>query len=354
MIYKLNPPILEKSNYLGYNIGIRPARKTGPRLEKELIKDKIIYHNYGHAGYGVTMSYGACKIVTTMFANEFGLKYKHISIIGSGYMGLHSAKILNELGYSVTIFAKTMPSEWGVFGKSDKKLTSQIAAGKIEPAFLDLFENKQQTTIIYDESIRYIEECYKNKTYKGIHKRDLFMVKEDNPTGHWLDKGYGTIEKCKVTFGNGRVFDAMKSYLYNLDGDVYLNELVTELNKKGVRFVDKEFVDLNDILRLQDTILFNCTGYASKYLFNDPLVFPLKGIMLSFKNTNGYDYYFDSGFTDKIKKFNLYPMNGRVSVGYTWIEEETITKDEDQHIRDTMFQVIEDFKQLFLNPLPKL
>lgn len=353
MSIKLKQPIFDQSTYLGYNIGIRPARHGGPRLEKEKIKDKIIYHNYGHAGYGVAMSWGACKIMTTMFANEFGSKHKQIAIVGAGYMGLHSALQLTDLGYDVTIYAKTLPSEWGLFGASDKKLTSQIAAGKIELGYADMFVNKQQTRLIYDESIRYIKNCHERKM-PGFARRDIYFVEHEDPTSHFHPESITKPEHCKVTFGNGREFDAVKTTFYSIDGDVYLNYLVKEVQRRGVRILTKEFKDLNEILRLDETIIFNCTGYQSKYLFNDDKLYAKKGVMLSFANPNNVDFYFDTNFTKKIKSLNIYPMNNRLSVGLTWIYEEAISEDQDKHHRDVMMSVVEDFKKRYLLPAPKL
>jgi hypothetical protein len=356
MLYNLKPPIFDQSTYLGFNIGIRPARKTGPRLQKEAIGDKIVYHNYGHAGYGVAMSWGSCKIMTTMFGNEFGPKYKHVAVVGSGYMGLHTAKQLTNLGYKVTVYTKTMPSEWGVFGENvDKKLTSQVAAGLIELAYMDdLFHNRQQLQLIYDESLRYISSCYEKKTYPGFFKRDVFYMEEKDPTSHLHPGSYGPVEKCKVTFGNGRHFDALKSWTYNVDGDIYLNALVKDLYHDGVRFVTREFKDQSEILRLNETVIFNCTGFQSKYLFNDDLVYAKKGIMLAYKNPNNVDYYINSGFTKKVRHFSGYPMNNRYSVGLTWIYEEDITPDQDKHHRDLMAEVVQDFNQQYIAVSPKL
>lgn len=48
-------------------VGIRPYRKLGVRLEREEVLDKVVYHDYGHGGSGVTFSWGCA----TSSAEEF-------------------------------------------------------------------------------------------------------------------------------------------------------------------------------------------------------------------------------------------------------------------------------------------
>jgi len=38
---------------------LRPYRKNFERFEKEQINEKIIYHNYGHAMWGINLSYAS-------------------------------------------------------------------------------------------------------------------------------------------------------------------------------------------------------------------------------------------------------------------------------------------------------
>ena len=355
MIYKLEFPELSPSTYLGYNIGIRPCRKTGPRMEKEKIKNKIIYHNYGHSGYGVAMSFGSAKLVTDMFVNELGHKHLNVTIIGSGYVGLMTAKYLVDLGYKVTVYSKTKPSEWGLFNDSEHKLTSQIAAGKIETGIFPWLENIPKAKIIYQQSIQFLTNLYNSKTSKGIFKRDYYVVNNpDKEVKTWIECGFGPIERCKVTFGNGQLYDSVKTSVFQVDGDIFLNELMTELISKQVKFVTREFKTIDEITDLSDAVIFNCLGYQSKYLFKDDLVFPVKGIMLAFKPIRKHDYFLSLDFHKEVKMFELYPMNNRVSVGMTHIYEEQISEDQDLKHRKSLLNVIEEFKKEYLQFKPKL
>lgn len=92
--------------------GLRPYRKGGIRLEEENIRNKTVFHNYGHGGAGVSMSYGCAMLATIRMMSRFPTKYSpNVAILGSGYMGLFTAKLLAERGYSVKIYTNEIPGE---------------------------------------------------------------------------------------------------------------------------------------------------------------------------------------------------------------------------------------------------
>lgn len=62
-------PELDRSKIVGTAVGLRPSRHE-IRLEKELISDKTIIHNYGHGGAGVTLSWGCADEVVKLLNNQ--------------------------------------------------------------------------------------------------------------------------------------------------------------------------------------------------------------------------------------------------------------------------------------------
>lgn len=66
---------------VGVNVGFRPGRKGGPRVEIEKVevsetdgalKTVVICHNYGHAGSGFQNSFGSAGEVVELLSTEFG------------------------------------------------------------------------------------------------------------------------------------------------------------------------------------------------------------------------------------------------------------------------------------------
>ena len=58
-------PDLDRSRIIGGNVGLRPSR-TEVRLESEVIDGRLVIHNYGHGGAGVTISWGCADEVASL------------------------------------------------------------------------------------------------------------------------------------------------------------------------------------------------------------------------------------------------------------------------------------------------
>ena len=54
--------------------GLRPARKGGVRLEREVISGKIVVHNYGHGGSGITLSWGTVESAIALLDGAIDLR----------------------------------------------------------------------------------------------------------------------------------------------------------------------------------------------------------------------------------------------------------------------------------------
>ncbi|KAG2179982.1 hypothetical protein INT43_003769, partial [Umbelopsis isabellina] len=68
---------IEALDVVRQNVGLRPTREGGPRVENEIWtnstgKPVLITHNYGHGGYGVQTSWGSAIAATKLVVN--GLK----------------------------------------------------------------------------------------------------------------------------------------------------------------------------------------------------------------------------------------------------------------------------------------
>jgi D-amino-acid oxidase len=55
------------------SVGLRPIREGGCRLEALWNGDKLIVHNYGHGGAGVTLAWGCADRVVELISKEFGV-----------------------------------------------------------------------------------------------------------------------------------------------------------------------------------------------------------------------------------------------------------------------------------------
>src|SRR5881394_2245241 len=89
-------------------VGLRPFRPSGFVVRAEKLGDKLVVHNYGHGGGGVTLSWGTADLAARL-ALEAGAQ--RMAVLGAGAVGLATARILQERGVAVTIYAAALPPD---------------------------------------------------------------------------------------------------------------------------------------------------------------------------------------------------------------------------------------------------
>ena len=131
-------PQFIKENIIGTNVGIRPFRKTGVRIEAESVDGKLIVHNYGYGGSGLTLSFGGVQEVLAIL-DSHKVASKTVAILGVGVAGLTTAYDLLERGYEVRLYANEWPPH----------LTSNVAAGIWTPLFFPKNLSEEKNNCIY-------------------------------------------------------------------------------------------------------------------------------------------------------------------------------------------------------------
>ena len=116
----LAPVDADPSRLIRTVAGLRPYRRPGFVVRREQLAEKALVHNYGHGGGGITLSWGSSKLAT-----ELGLQGHSgpVAVMGSGVMGLSTARLVQEAGFPVTIYAAALPPD----------TTSNIAGGQFHP-----------------------------------------------------------------------------------------------------------------------------------------------------------------------------------------------------------------------------
>ena len=87
-------------------VGLRPFRPSGFRVGAERLGDKLVVHNYGHGGAGVTLSWGTSEAAARL---ALAAPARDIAVLGCGAVGLASARLLQLAGARVTIYAADLP-----------------------------------------------------------------------------------------------------------------------------------------------------------------------------------------------------------------------------------------------------
>src|SRR5688572_892179 len=118
-------------------VGFRPFRPSGFVLGTEKLDSKLLVHNYGHGGGGMTLSWGTADLAVQM-GTESGAR--EFAVLGAGGVGLATAQLLQRRGGRVTIYAKALPPET-TSNKSGAQWwpVSVFDRDKLTPEFREVF-----------------------------------------------------------------------------------------------------------------------------------------------------------------------------------------------------------------------
>src|SRR5262249_17482587 len=153
-------------------VGLRPHRDSGFMLRRDKLDDKLLVHNYGHGGAGMSLAWG-----TGLMAAEFATEHqsRKAAVIGCGSVGLTCARQLQRRGFDVTIYALAIPPNG----------TSNMSLAGFTPAS-GLVENNQRTPqwdAQYDRAadISYRQLQLLAGPHYGVSWLDNYSLLEDEP-----------------------------------------------------------------------------------------------------------------------------------------------------------------------------
>lgn len=262
-----NPDFTYVPGLTPLKVGLRPYRNKTYRLEKDALSNgKSVIHNYGHGGAGITMSWGCAQevadIVTAQYSNPAG---KSAAVLGAGVMGLTAATWLTEtLGMQVTVYAKHFIPQ-----TTSNVAGGQWAASKV--AFLGSESDK------FERILRraHAEHVLRGSAY-GVSPRENYSLVPlpafDNVPPDLVPRTQ--LSQLPFTPMNK---SGWKYSTLLVEPPIFLTKLQQELQKKGVQFVPREFFGEEQVLKLTQDIIVNCTGAGSDAIWHDPDLTPIKG-----------------------------------------------------------------------------
>ena len=305
--------------------GVRPSRKGSYRLEAETAGTKVVVHNYGHGGCGISLSWGcAAKVRDIVKAHLVSSQDTRVAVLGAGVMGLTAATLLlRDLGLTVTIYADRFPSE-----TTSSKAGGQWSASGIH--FDDTTAGRQQ----FKEILTTAYKTFKDSIGKGfgVSERPNYTASRAENFDVVLNVAPGLIKEPdaldRLPF-EGPPTSGYRYWTLLVEPPIFIPRLEHDLRTRQVQFVRQSFTSSDAILStISENIIVNCTGLGSMTLWNDTNMIPIKGQLVLLSPQHKLQYlYGQHGY--------LFPRTDSVVVGGTYeegVNNETPCKSQCEHI----------------------
>jgi glycine/D-amino acid oxidase-like deaminating enzyme len=258
-------------------VGLRPHRDAGFLLKADKLDDKLLVHNYGHGGAGMSLAWG-----TGLMAAEFATEHpsRQAAVIGCGSVGLTCARQLQRRGFDVTIYALAVPPN----------VTSNMSLAGFTPTS-GLVENDRRTPEWDAQYLRAADIAYRQLQllagpHFGVSWLDNYALVENLPSDQPPQNAQRPNLQTPFNTG-GEVFGpgehpfatkyAIRSPQIRIEPSIYLDNLMRDFMLFGGHIVMRKFDAPRDLMTLREPIVMNCTGLGARDLFGDQDLVPLKG-----------------------------------------------------------------------------
>lgn len=334
---------LTEAQIVGYAAGVRPCRKGGVRLEIEPDEDKLVVHNYGHGGSGITLSWGSAEIAIELFEELLSRhpewRFQRIAVIGSGVIGLTTAHLLLDRGYQVQIYAKDFPPH----------TTSDIAPSIWSKILVDNHLTYQQKSLLdkmealsfaHFHSLTLHQARFQGVSYVDVYtfKRGVEDTKKNLPQE--LGK---TCREVEVQFKNQKKKGVFFRTIF-IETSAYMQDLYEQLQQKNTVCIEKNFQSKEDLKRLPESIIFNCTGLGSKELFQDQMLFGVRGQLIYLAPQEKMNYILAGPVPEAGLDVYMIPLKDRIALGGSYEYNGRNQEAYDPEICEKIFK----HSQLFL------
>lgn len=289
--------------------GLRPFRRGSYRLEAQTVQGKLVIHNYGHGGAGISLSWGCAREVKDLLLQRFPQPAgKKVVVLGAGVMGLTAATMLSDpsLGMSVAIHAKSF----------SPNTTSSVAGGQWAPSLIDFRPNEQAKfvrilTRAFDEHRGRLGPTFgisRRTNYSPIKLNSFDLVPD---TKNYVPRRELQALPFSQLTQRGFAYDTLL-----VEPPIFLRKLEIDLRARNIPFVQREYFAERDVLRLPADIIVNCTGLGSDAIWQDKELVPIKGQLALLPAQPRLDYLF-SGSGYVFPRSDVTVVGGTIEYGFT-------------------------------------
>ena len=221
-------------------VGLRPYRPAGFLVGTERLGDKLIVHDYGHGGGGISLSSGTAQLAVELAAADVRAGPRRAAVVG----------------------------QWAP--------SSVFDPDTVTPAFLDQFTKASQ--LAYREFQNLVGTEY------SVRWLDHYFLENDPP------EPPGPMALSSLLPNVFSSFTALEPHehpfaapycsrvtLMLVEPATYLNALLRDARIAGATVVVHEFADRQEVAALAEPVIMNCTGLGARGLFGDEALIPAKG-----------------------------------------------------------------------------
>ena len=265
---------------------LRPFRAAGPRLDVERIGDALVVHNYGHGGSGWSLSWGSSTLAVQ---KAMQASPAEVAVVGCGALGLTSARLAQQAGARVTIYARDLlPQTRSSRATGSWTPDSRIAlADAVAPGFPALWEQMARTSFktyrsylgLPGEPVEWIDY------YKLADAPAQSPPPQPAPAGELAFASYGGRIRDLTPRGEALPADATpfpvahvrrtETLIFNVAD--YGHTLMSDFLTAGGVIRRREFHAPSELAQLPQKVVIDCPGYGARALWRDESITPVRG-----------------------------------------------------------------------------
>lgn len=264
-------------------VGLRPHRDSGFVLEARRFGDKLLIHNYGHGGAGMSLAPGLGAMAATL---ALAAPVRRAAVIGCGGVGLRTATELQRLGFGVTMYGASLPPD----------TTSNLSQASFTPT-AGLVDAKHTRSAAWDLAFRQAaEQSYDalqqlaDISGSGVSRIDSYVATDSLAPPERPDPLHELLperlrpERQQEILGPGEhpfpTIYAVRRSTLTIDPRIYLEAALEGVLRRGGRVVVRRFSTQRDVAALDEPVVVNCTGLGAGQLFGDRQLVPVKGQLM--------------------------------------------------------------------------
>jgi len=299
----LPPVFVDESRVIRSVAGLRPYRASGFVVRRDGLGDKALIHNYGHGGAGITLSWGSSRLATDLgLAGHSG----PVAVIGSGVMGLTTARLAQESGLPVTIYTAALPPD----------TTSAVAGGQVSP-----FGHFREDSVTpqwmgqFKAAMAYSWKRFQTLAGDRYGIRWLPTYEQSRNAAFaddWLNEFHANARLLRRDEHPFPVEHIVRFDTMYVETPRFMAELTADFLRNGGKIKMRRFADLAEVATLPEALIFNCTGVGARELVGDEGLIPVRGQLAVLPPQENVRYAFtgDAGY--------MFPRKDGILLGGTF------------------------------------